>query len=135
MDISNKPMETIQQWQEWYRANRKVACLDEPLFPKESYKKPHDTTNAVDTVPERNLYYKELIEDMNLNSDYNFKQKAKEQFADTISEFMNEMTGDEMFYCFLAAALMIGEIQKTELDNTQQLVNRLMDQNNDKNHS
>jgi hypothetical protein len=128
MDISNKPMETIQQWQEWYRANRKVACLDEPLLPKESYKKPHDTTNAVDTMPERNLYYKELIEDMNFNSNDNFKQKAKEQFADTISEFIHEMTGDELFYCFLAAVLMIADIQKTELDNTQQLIKRVMDQ-------
>lgn len=121
MDISNKPMETIQQWQEWYRANRKVACLDEPLLSKELYKKPHDTTNAVNT-----WQYKKLIEDMNSNN--NFKQKAKEQFADTISEFIHDMTGDEMFYCFLAAALMIGEIQKAELNNTQQLLNRLMDQ-------
>lgn len=114
-------METIQQWQEWYRANRKVACLDEPLLSKELYKKPHDTTNAVNT-----WQYKKLIEDMNSNN--NFKQKAKEQFADTISEFIHDMTGDEMFYCFLAAALMIGEIQKAELNNTQQLLNRLMDQ-------
>ena len=128
MDISNKPMETIQQWQEWYRANRKVACLDEPLLSKESRKNLHETTNAVDTMPERNLYYKKLIEDMNFNSDDIFKQKAKEQFADTISEFIHEMTGDEMFYCFLAAVLMIADIQKKELDNTQQLVKRVMDQ-------
>ena len=61
-------------------------------------------------------------------NDNNFKQKAKEQFADTISEFIHDMTGDEMFYCFLAAVLMIADIQKTELDNTQQLVKRVMDQ-------
>jgi len=79
MDISNKPMETLQQWQEWYRANRKVASLDEPLVSKESRENLHDTVNAVDALPDWRTHYKELISDMETNNDI-FKQKATEYF-------------------------------------------------------
>ena len=132
MDISEKPMETIQQWQEWYRSNRKVACLDEPLVSKESRENLHGTTNAVDTMADWRAHYKKLIADMDFNDD-GFKQKAKEGFADTIAEFMNEITGAEMFECFCAAAVEILENQKKELDSTQQLLDLLMGKNNDKN--
>jgi hypothetical protein len=132
MDISNKPMETLQQWQEWYRANRKVASLDEPLVSKESRENLHDTVNAVDALPDWRAHYKELISDMETNNDV-FKQKAKEHFADTIAEFMNELTGAEMFECFQAAAVDIFESQKKELDSTQQLIDLLMGKDDDKN--
>jgi len=133
MDISNKPMETLQQWQEWYRANRKVASLDEPLVSKESRENLHDTVNAVDALPDWRTHYKELISDMETNNDV-FKQKATEYFMDTIAEFTNEMTGTELFECFRAAAVKIFEVQKEELDSTQQLIDLLMGKNDDKNY-
>lgn len=126
-------METIRQWQEWYRSNRKVACLDEPLVSKESRKNLHDTTNAVDTMADWRAHYKKLIADMDFNDDI-FKQKAKEHFADTIAEYMNEITGAEMFECFQAAAVEIFENQKKELDSTQQLLDLLMGKTDDKNY-
>jgi hypothetical protein len=62
---SNKPMELIQDWQEWYEKNNSV-------FDGEAAKP--------------------------------LQQKATDYFADTISEFNNEMTAEELYDCLKKAA-------------------------------
>lgn len=127
MDVSNKPMETIEQWQEWYRKHRTVAQLDEPLVSKDSREKLHDTSNATDTMPDWRGHYAQLISDgpapMVTPDNSIYKQKATEHFADTLCEFQNELTGAEFYECFLAAATEICDNAKIEYDKTKELVN------------
>lgn len=104
------PQDTIKQWQEWYRTNCVVAEMDEPLVSKVSRENLHDTSNAVDTLPDWREFYKEVAEQPvekeptpRVNNSV-YVNKAIEHFADTIAEFQNEMTGEELYACFVEAA-------------------------------
>jgi hypothetical protein len=55
----------------------------------------------------------------------NCKTKATEYFADTIAEFFNDLSGAELFECFLAAAHNNAELVKKEHDKAQELVDLL----------
>lgn len=129
MDINEKPMETIQQWQEWYRKHRTVSQLDEPLVSKDSREKLHDTSNATDTMRDWRSHCFLLIADeikpMATLDNSIYKQKTTEHFADTLCEFQNELTGAEFYECFLAAATEIYNNAKIEYDKTKELVNLL----------
>jgi hypothetical protein len=98
---TTKPMETIKNWQEWYNKHR-VDVINEPGETKKSRESLHDTSNAVDTMPDWRGYYKELIKNPTETSV--FKEKATAYFFDTLAEFANELTAAEIFDCFLAAA-------------------------------
>ena len=104
------PQDTIKQWQEWYRSHRIVAEMDEPLVSKESRENLHDTSNAVNTLPDWREFYKELAEQpaekepISRVDNSVYVNKAIEHFADTIAEFQNEMTGEELYACFVEAA-------------------------------
>lgn len=116
MDISDKPMETIQQWQDWYRAHRTIAELDAPGVSKDSKENLHNTTNATSVLSEWNSFF-----DMDNNDVY--KQKATEYFADTIAEFIDEMTGDELYNCFKEAVDKYYNSQKEQFENLKQFHN------------
>jgi len=105
MPESPDPMEAIHAWQDWYKNHRVVAQMDTPLTTKDSREKLHDTANAVDTLPGWRQHFAELISDcIPLQNNDIYKQKATEGFADTIAEYFNEMTGEELFNCFYTAA-------------------------------
>jgi len=100
-----EPVETIKAWQDWYKSHRPVAEIDDPLVTKDSRENLHDTSNATDTLPNWREHYAELIGDrLPLQGNDIYKQKATEFFADTIAEFSNEMSGEELFACFWQAA-------------------------------
>jgi len=105
-ELSNtEPIQTIEAWQGWYKNHRVVAEMDEPLATKDSREKLHDTSNATDTLSNWREHYAELIGDrIPLQGNDIYKQKATEFFADTIAEFSNEMSGEELFACFRQAA-------------------------------
>jgi len=90
MDINEKPMETIDQWQEWYRNSKVVAEMDEPLVNKDSREVLHDTQHATNSY-------------VLAAKDY-WMKKAQEHFADTICDFTNELTGQDLYKAFYAAA-------------------------------
>lgn len=115
MDVSDKPMETIEQWQDWYRKNQ-------PEISKDSRENLHDTSNATDTMPDWRSHYQALINDTD-NSMY--LQKAIDHFADTLCEFQYELTGEQFYNCFLAAANQVCNTAKAEYDKTKQLVDIL----------
>lgn len=115
MDISNKPMETIKQWQDWYRSHRIVAELDVPGVSKDSREKLHDTTNATNSLSNWTSF--------SLMDNNPYKQKATEHFEDTIAEFHAELSGAELFDCFKQAATNYYNSQKKELERTQELLN------------
>lgn len=114
MDVSEKPMETISEWQNWYRKHRLVAQMDKPGVSKDSRENLHDTSNATDTMPDWQSFDKNI-----------YIQKAIECFADTLCEFQYELTGEQFYECFLAAANRVSDNAKADYDKTKQLVDIL----------
>jgi hypothetical protein len=119
----DEPMDAIHKWQEWYRSNRVIAEIDEPGVSKDSRESLHDTSNVTSVMPEwREAFDKLTLNPMEIT---NFKEKATEYFADTIAEFFNELSGAELFECFLTAAHNNAELVKKEYDKAQELVDLL----------
>jgi mitochondrial fission protein ELM1 len=118
MDTTDEPIETINQWQEWYQRHRVVAEIDVPLATKDSRESMHDTSKTTTTLEGSN----------NLLTDYctamSF-QKAKEYFADTIAEFANELSGKELYKAFYAAAIDNMDCVEKEYNKAKQLVDML----------
>jgi len=126
MEHPHEPIDVIQGWQEWYKKNRVIAQMDEPLVSKDSRENLHDSSNAVDKMPDWRSFYAELIEDEpKQKAVTTIKEKATEWFADTIAEFFNELTGEELFECFLTAAANNLQHVKKECDQAQTLVDLL----------
>jgi len=116
-----EPVEAIKAWQDWYKSHRTVAQMDDPHATKDSRENLHDTSNATDMFPNWREHYAELIGDrLPLQGNDIYKQKATEFFADTIAEFFNEMSGEELFACFRQAA-------KENLEHIQKEYDRAMD--------
>jgi hypothetical protein len=122
MDSTQEPVDTIKQWQEWYRSHRVIAEIDVPMATKDSREQLHDTSNATTTLEGSN----------NLLTDYctamSF-QKAKEYFADTIAEFTNELSGKELYKAFYAAAMDNMDCVEKEYNKAKQLVDMLRHNN------
>lgn len=113
MDITDKPMETIKQWQDWYRSHRTVTEQDAPGVSKDSKENLHDTNNATSVLPDWTPF-------LTMTHDI-YKEKAVEYFQDTICEFNEELSGQELFDCFKQAVTNYYNTQKEELERTQQL--------------
>jgi len=111
MDTSQEPVDTIKQWQDWYRKYRIVAEIDVPLVTKESRENLHETSNATNSLAE-------CCTAMSF-------QKAKEHFADTIAEFANELSGKELYKAFYAAAMDNMDCVEKEYNKAKQLVDML----------
>jgi hypothetical protein len=128
-DQVDEPMDAINKWQEWYRSNRVIAEIDEPGVPKSSRESLHNTSKAMSVMPvwggvitEPVTHNKPAAESSFIS---NCKEKATEYFADTIAEFFNELSGAELFECFLTAAHNNAELVKKEYDKAQELVDLL----------
>jgi len=111
MDLTDKPMEAINEWQDWYRNTKVVAEMDEPLVTKDSREALHDTQQA-----SRNC----LMD----AKDY-WMKKAQEHFADTICDFTNELTGHDLYKAFYAAATENLNIAAKEYAKAKSLVDCL----------
>lgn len=128
-DQVNEPMDAIDNWHEWYRANRVIAEIDTPGASKNSRESLHETSNVTsvmsgwDGVNPENMTWSKPLTESSFTS--NCKEKATEYFADTIAEFFNELSGAELFECFLAAAYNNAENAKKEYDKAQELVDLL----------
>jgi hypothetical protein len=118
MDTTNEPIETINQWQEWYRRHRVVAEIDQPLVTKDSRESMHDTSKATTTLDGSNNLLTDYCKAMSF-------QKAKEYFADTIAEFTNELSGKELYKAFYAAAMDNMDAVEKEYNKAKQLVDML----------
>ena len=120
------PMSSIKEWQRYYKKHQPVAEMDEPLVTKDSRENLHDTSKATDTLPNWREHYAELIGDnIPIENNDEYKQKATEHFADTIAEFFNEMTGEELFGCFYNAAKDYMEYVQKEYDTIKDLIDIL----------
>lgn len=90
--MASDPMDVLSNWQRCYKASSVVAEMTEPLLTKASRENMHNTINATDKFPETFLQSEK------------YKKKATEYFGDTICEFFNELSGEELFNCFCEAA-------------------------------
>jgi len=126
MSESNDPVDTIKAWQEWYKSHRLVAEMDEPQITKDSRENLHNTSNAINALPDWRVYCAELIGDGTpFQGSNRYKQKATDAFADTIAEFFNEMSGEELFNCFKKAARQNLEYVQKEYDDSKDLMDLL----------
>jgi hypothetical protein len=112
MDTTDEPINTIQQWQDWYRSNRVVAEIDQPLVTKDSRESMHDTTNTIESIGEAEA--KEM-----------WMQKAKDHFADTLAEYQYELSGKDFYKAFYQAAYETAEHSRKEYERTKELVDML----------
>ena len=118
MDTTQEPVDTIKQWQEWYRSHRIVAEMDVPLVTKDSRENMHDTTHAAATFESGDNPLTDHCKTM-------WMQKAQEYFADTIAEFTYELSGKELYKAFYAAAMdNLAGVEK-EYQKAKQLVDML----------
>ena len=127
----SEPLDAISKWQEWYRANRVIAQIDTPGASKDSRESLHDTSNVTADMPEWQSMMSRLALMKGLDCSsmdktvLKAKAKATEQFADTLAEFFNELSGAELFECFLTAAYNNAELVKKDYDKAQELVDLL----------
>lgn len=118
MDTTDEPIDTINQWQEWYRKHRIIAEIDVPLATKDSREALHDTGNATTTLDGSDNLLTDYCKAMSF-------QKAQEHFADTIAEFANELSGKELYKAFYAAAIDNMDCVEKEYNKAKQLVDTL----------
>jgi hypothetical protein len=86
------PIDAIHNWQKWYRENHSVLSMTEPMT----------IGNSVD----------KLVGDAEKMS----FTKATEYFADTIAEFSNELSSEQMYKALLKAATDNYNYTKGEYD-------------------
>jgi len=130
MEHPHEPIDVIQGWQDWYKKNRMIAQMDEPLVSKDSRENLHDSSNAVDTLPDWRTFYAELLEDTpKPMTTSTANQKATEYFADTIAEFAEELSGTDLYKAFYTAAYKNMESLKKDYDKARELVDMLRYQN------
>lgn len=123
MSDSSDPMETIKNWQDWYKKHNVVAELNKPMASKDSRESLHDTSKATDAMPNWREHYAQLIGDrIPLQGDKTYKEKATEYFADIIAEFISEISSQELFDCFAAAAKQNLDFTTKEYDQAKDLM-------------
>ena len=136
------PLNHIKTWQAKFKEHKQqcgVAELDEPLVSKDSRENLHDTSNATDSVKDWSTFWEDVLDDF--KSEDNFenelataikqqiamaKQKAVDSFLDTICCALEEMSGEEVFDCFLEAVQVRNEDTKKEYDKTNELMDLLI---------
>jgi hypothetical protein len=136
------PLNHIKTWQAKFKEHKQqcgVAELDEPLVSKDSRENLHDTNNATDSVKDWSTFWEDVLDDF--KSEDNFenelataikqqiamaKQKTVDNFLDTICCALEEMSGEEVFDCFLEAVQAQHEYTKKEFDKTNELMDLLI---------
>jgi len=135
------PLNHIKTWQAKFKEHKKqcgVAELDEPLVSKDSRKNLHNTSYAVDSIKDWRTYWKEVLDEPGAHvypeNELNqaiqkqktmAKQKTIDNFLDEICCALEEMSGAELFDCFVEAVQAQHEYTKKEYDKTNELMNLL----------
>jgi hypothetical protein len=135
------PLNHIKTWQAKLKELKKqcgVAELDEPLVSKDARENLHDTSNAVDSIKDWRTYWKEVLDESEayIGTEDEFatvikqqltmtKQKTVDNFLDEICCALEEMSGKELFECFVEAVQAQHEYTKKEYDKTTEIMNLL----------
>lgn len=110
--IGSDPIQAIDAWQKWYKDNHVIASLDKPMESKDSRENLHDASNAVPSMKEKDA--KEM-----------WMKKAQEHFADTLCEYQYELSGEDFYKAFCAAAYENMESANKEYERAKELVDML----------
>jgi hypothetical protein len=135
------PLNHIKTWQAKFKEHKKqcgVAELDEPLVSKDLRENLHNTSYAVDSIKDWRTYWKEVLDEPGAHvypeNELNqaiqkqktmAKQKTIDNFLDEICCALEEMSGEEVFDCFVEAVQSQHEYTKKEYDKTNKLMNLL----------
>jgi len=116
----------IDQWKKWYQHNKLVAELDQPLVTKSSREKMHNTKASREKMHNTT----DAVQSSNQKTHFD---KAKEYFLETITEYSEELSGQQIFKAFYAAAQENLDYFDKEYKKAWQIVNCIQGLNNDKN--
>jgi hypothetical protein len=135
------PLSYIKTWQNKFKEHKQqcgVAELDEPLVSKDSRENLHNTSYAVDSIKDWRTYWKEVLDEseacIGTEKELNqaiqkqktmAKQKTVDNFLDEICCALEEMSGEEVFDCFLEAVQSQHKYTKKEYDKTSELLDLL----------
>jgi hypothetical protein len=135
------PLTHIKTWQAKFKEHKKqcgVAELDEPLVSKEARENLHDTSNAVDSIKDWRTFWKDVLDESEecIGTEDEFataikqqltmaKQKTVDNFLDEICCALEEMSGEEVFDCFLEAVQAQWDYTRKEHDKTSELLDLL----------
>ena len=112
MDNVEPPIQVIQNWQEWYRKNKVVAEMDQPLVSKTSRENLHNTSSAAKTLDE--AFCKATL-----------KTQAFNEFSDILATYMNTLGAKEVYKIFFEAAQEYKENLEIEYKQASNLLDRL----------
>ena len=138
--LPEDPLNHIKTWQAKFKEHKQqcgVSELDEPLVSKNARENLHDTSNATDSVKDWRTVWKDVLDDSEDNFENELaiaikqqitiaKQKAVDNFLDTICCALEEMSGEEVFDCFLEAVHSQHAYTKKEYDKTMELRDMLI---------
>ena len=138
--LPEDPLNHIKTWQAKFKEHKQqcgVSELDEPLVSKNARENLHDTSNATDSVKDWRTFWKDVLDDSEDNFENELaiavkqqiamaKQKTVDNFLDTICCALEEMSGEEVFDCFLEAVHSQHEYTKKEYDKTMELMDLLI---------
>jgi hypothetical protein len=144
IQLPKGPIKDIITWQTKHKQIKQecgvaeMDTLDTPGTTKDSREALHDTSNATDSVKDWRSFWKlvldepgtgyysedELTEAINQQKT-RAKQKAVDDFLDTICCALEEMNGEEVFNCFFEAVQSQFDYTKKEHDKTSELLDLL----------
>ena len=117
--LPDDPLKNIITWQTKHKQIKQacgVAEMDTPGTTKDSREALHDTSNATDSVKDWRSFWRDVLEDSGqwIGTEDELteatkkqktmtKQKAVDDFLDTICCALEEMSGEEVFDCLIEA--------------------------------
>jgi hypothetical protein len=135
------PLTHIKTWQAKFKESKKqcgVAEMDEPLVSKDSRENLHDTSNATDSVKDWRTFWKDVLDEPGAHvypeNELNqaiqkqktmAKQKTVDNFLDEICCALEEMSGKEVFNCFVEAVQTQWDYTQKEYDKISELLDLL----------
>jgi len=139
--LPEDPLKNIITWQTEYKQIKQecgVAEMDTPGTTKDSREALHDTSNATDAIKDWRTFWKDVLDEPGtgyysedelteaINAQKTMaKQKAVDDFLDTLCGALEELSGEEVFDCFFEAVQSQFDYTKKEHDKTSELLDLL----------
>jgi hypothetical protein len=99
--------------------------METPYATKDSRESLHNTSNATDAIKDWRTFWKDVLDEPETKVCSGAKQKAIDDFLDTICCALEEMNGEEVFDCFTEAVQSQFDYTKKEHKKTSELLDLL----------
>lgn len=122
------PLTHIKTWQTKFKEHeqqRSIAEMETPGATKDSREASHNTSNATDSIKDWRTYWKDVLDEPGTRVCSKVKQKIIDEFLDTICCALEEMSGKEVFDCFVEAVQKEYEYTKNEYDKSRGLITQI----------